>query len=637
MAVNSTATFHRYKPGSAQLPEALPGIVFSALDDIDVFLENADGGASQPLTLGVHYSLALPSEHSDGTITAIGTYDADDVFHVERNSRIDQPTVFDPFQVVPGRAVERGLDRNALWAQEAQREISRSLRMQRGLPTLEVGAIEEGDAVGLINGRLRGFSNTVAAATSAAAIAAAGAAAVAGEHIPQERQRANIAARLYHNELHTTARADFAPLPFEAGHDESGTWSEIAGRPSFLRDFIANAWVYGEIDDYRIGYIEIKQARRRISIVRQRDDRTVAQWIDLKDLGREPTPADIPEFVICNQFFLPLDGDSGWEGLRVVLHLVPSALLVGEGPYATMSRGGIDRSRCFTSEYQNDYAETEHSDYTLTVGAGQSFGSIGSALAHPIAQSAFYHRQVTVLVSPGTFIEEDLVVPPFVTVRGSGEATIVTNSAGVAPCFQLYNSSRLLDMKVESLTGDGGANVGQYCVHSDPFGPGELEWWGGTRRQNTVFQRVARVWLYTGPDQNTQALGCGTVGGQHMVVEDVVVDRANPAANNADISFHNSAKYDPGRNDGYAEAIAAMFEPSIVEVRNCRGASLGVGADLQVVSLVPPTQTRPPTSTLLVSGNAFATIKFELTAAVQHQWAFAGILGETALIYQATA
>ena len=169
MAVNSTATFHRYKPGSAQLPEALPGIVFSALDDIDVFLENADGGASQPLTLGVHYSLALPSEHSDGTITAIGTYDADDVFHVERNSRIDQPTVFDPFQVVPGRAVERGLDRNALWAQEAQREISRSLRMQRGLPTLEVGAIEEGDAVGLINGRLRGFSNTVAAATSAAA------------------------------------------------------------------------------------------------------------------------------------------------------------------------------------------------------------------------------------------------------------------------------------------------------------------------------------------------------------------------------------------------------------------------------------------------------------------------------------
>ncbi len=132
MSVNQTATFHRYKPGSAQLPEALPGIAFDQREEITVWLEPADGTAPYVLQIGTHYNLALPTASSDGVITAIGTFDADDIFYAERNTPADQPASFDPFKTPPGKAIERALDRAAKRAQDQDRELSRSLRVARG-------------------------------------------------------------------------------------------------------------------------------------------------------------------------------------------------------------------------------------------------------------------------------------------------------------------------------------------------------------------------------------------------------------------------------------------------------------------------------------------------------------------------
>ena len=158
MSVNAQQTFHRYMPGSAQAPEALPGISFTDADDIAVYHEPASGIPTM-LLRGVHYNITLPVNGADGSITAIGSWPIGDVFHAQRETTVEQPSEYDPFKIPPGRAVEADLDRLTRIAQEQARETELALRVPRGQlpPEVDFSDLIDGDLLAYRDGKLRRF------------------------------------------------------------------------------------------------------------------------------------------------------------------------------------------------------------------------------------------------------------------------------------------------------------------------------------------------------------------------------------------------------------------------------------------------------------------------------------------------
>lgn len=133
MTVETTATFHRYKPGAAMLPEALPGVSFETSADLQVFLWPL--GVAEAAVLqseGTHYTIGGNGENAAAAITALVEYAAEDELLILRSSGRFQRARLTADARLPVREIERTLDRNVRAGQEIDREVNRAARVPYG-------------------------------------------------------------------------------------------------------------------------------------------------------------------------------------------------------------------------------------------------------------------------------------------------------------------------------------------------------------------------------------------------------------------------------------------------------------------------------------------------------------------------
>lgn len=121
MTLSTIAVVHRYKPGSAEAPEAIP---FQYLRPDYLRVERvAFGGQRTLLARDVDFVLAGNGVANAGTIAAIGDYGGDAI-EVTRVTDMRQEVPIPPGQPIPAREVERaGLDRLAMVDQEQGKRI----------------------------------------------------------------------------------------------------------------------------------------------------------------------------------------------------------------------------------------------------------------------------------------------------------------------------------------------------------------------------------------------------------------------------------------------------------------------------------------------------------------------------------
>lgn len=126
MAVSGTTTSHSYKPGSAMAAESLAGIEFSDQSELTVTHFNAVTLAETVLSEGVHYTIGGTGLTGNGTITAIGSWPADDEFRIARATPRTQEVEFNPFELPDPDAIRAGLDKLTRIAQELGDKAARA-------------------------------------------------------------------------------------------------------------------------------------------------------------------------------------------------------------------------------------------------------------------------------------------------------------------------------------------------------------------------------------------------------------------------------------------------------------------------------------------------------------------------------
>lgn len=131
MATEDTTTEHSWQPGSAMAAESLAGIAFNDASEIVVEHIDADTGAETVLAQDIHYTVALPTSSSWGTVTALAEWDAGEVFRARRVTPRTQLVQTAPFTPMSSERSEAAFDKLTRIAQEQDGEIERTLRVPR--------------------------------------------------------------------------------------------------------------------------------------------------------------------------------------------------------------------------------------------------------------------------------------------------------------------------------------------------------------------------------------------------------------------------------------------------------------------------------------------------------------------------
>lgn len=395
--------------------------------------------------------------------------------------------------------------------------------------------------------------------------------------------------------------------PFRSDHDEAGSWS-FATDPYFLRKFIKSLRIYGPKADYRVGYVKNTDPRR-IDIVDHATGRTVCR---LAPGAGQPWPTKIKR---ARGGTLALSA-TGWRGCFAVAELDPAVgdAMGGEGPYATLARGGIDQS--FVHDYNEVRAlvlaqETKH---TIRVGPGRTYETVSAVNADSRCLLAHPHEMVRVIFDPGTFAGVNFQRPEYVFWEGSGiDVTFLSGPSGATQ----NTVESPLDGGLSHMTIHAEAN--RYPLHIET----NSLLWGGVDQERGVVQVNGPLKLTAGAENNTNLIG-GGIGALVEIHLDAVLRHRAVASNSADLSFHNTASLTTG---GYDPAYTMQAFPSKLVVTNCPEAT-GVkttGGDFAVISLIPDADPgSPPMSTAVLRGNDFDLTRRILTDATSHQWQVIG-------------
>ena len=259
----------------------------------------------------------------------------------------------------------------------------------------------------------------------------------------------------------------------------------------------------------------------------------------------------------------------------------------------------------------------------IPIGPSRTYTTISAALSGAIYDTGVIcyrarpHYKIALKLDAGTHYAHDAFIPEFVSVIGAGRDVSIIDYAPAqtitAPPLQVHRDSHVLDLTVKSISGDGGSNAGQYCIHSDDV---RIASWGGTGQRRRLRQRFERLHLITGPLQNTNAFGGGFSSGQVVKMNDMLVTRLNPNADSADMSAHNTAA------SGSYPTISAQTLPVLWDVEGFRSNNV-VGSGIQVISLGSGSSG----SVLSVSNCEAQRIAREITTASGHEWTISGVFG----------
>jgi len=237
--------------------------------------------------------------------------------------------------------------------------------------------------------------------------------------------------------------------------------------------------------------------------------------------------------------------------------------------YTAPAEAGIEPDRVLTREdIHARFAAAAEPAVRLTVGAGAAgathFNSFAAAIRSlyrtgtPIARSTFpcsdiaafsnqvliecvddgWSEEMPALRSGG--IDEGLLVPPFVTLRGRGDTRLfLPDTGGTAPVLEAPFSFRIEDMEIEN-RGRG------YALHIDNAnGLSRRDERDGASLRFPLVSVMKNVRFVGSPLQQTWLQGCGLSNGHLMVMEGCTSEAA--AAKNI-FGIHNSpATTDPGR------------------------------------------------------------------------------------------
>lgn len=173
MTVQSTITSKTFYPGGALASQSLAGLVFFAADDVRVEVLDADGVPGTLLARDEDYTLTGDGATGTASITPTAVW-ADDVrWYVSRSTTPVQPEAFPVQQPLSSAAVERGLNRAALIAQEQSDALARAPLVLPGQtpPMFNVGGISAGQVLALVGDKIQGVNNDPASAADSAAMA----------------------------------------------------------------------------------------------------------------------------------------------------------------------------------------------------------------------------------------------------------------------------------------------------------------------------------------------------------------------------------------------------------------------------------------------------------------------------------
>lgn len=243
----------------------------------------------------------------------------------------------------------------------------------------------------------------------------------------------------------------------------------------------------------------------------------------------------------------------------------------------TVVAGGIHSDCQRIEEWTADYLDRDHAHQVIRVGAGQdhttlraavesTYGSGTTALGYRRGLAHYNHRQRIELVDDATYQATYLDAPEFVEIagQGRGRTRVVKENNNANPLLELPLDTKLSSLTLYSDTGDGGSNVGQYCVHFDDFNRRSR---GGKTQNRRIRQSIKNCDLIGGPGQRTWLLGAGISSGGEMLIEEVrawhEADLTGAPGAPAAFGIHNTG---PTKS---VPTIPYSDKPSRVRMRGC--------------------------------------------------------------------
>lgn len=237
--------------------------------------------------------------------------------------------------------------------------------------------------------------------------------------------------------------------------------------------------------------------------------------------------------------------------------------------YTSPDEAGIKTDRVLTrAEIHDRFAAAAEPAVTLTVGGGTAdgthFNSFADALrslyrsGSPITRSTFpcsdiaaFSNQVLIECVDDGYVEEmpalrsgnideGILIPPFVTLRGRGDTRLfLPDTGGTAPVLEAPFSFRIEDMVLEN-RGRG------YALHIDNAnGLSRRDERNGARLNFPLVSVMKNVRFVGSPLQETWLQGCGLSNGHLMVMDGCVNEAVKPSNM---FGIHNSPDTtDPGR------------------------------------------------------------------------------------------
>lgn len=215
------------------------------------------------------------------------------------------------------------------------------------------------------------------------------------------------------------------------------------------------------------------------------------------------------------------------------------------GALTTVEQCGVSPSALFDYTDVADYISEHVYHELITVGAGQDYETLRAAVESTYhagteqCMRACYHHQIMIRLTAGTFVATNLTLPEYVMIegRGSTKTIIETEDATQQANLNAVREHKMFGLTIKSLTGDGGAWAGNYCIHSDDnninSGTGERRIVKYYRDVNLVGGINNKTWLY----------GCGISSGEKIKFVNCYGGHLNPtyAAVYGCFGFHPTA------------------------------------------------------------------------------------------------
>ena len=223
------------------------------------------------------------------------------------------------------------------------------------------------------------------------------------------------------------------------------------------------------------------------------------------------------------------------NGTRIVAMIeIDKSQIANWMTYATttVAGGGVHTDQQYTDEMQAGYLEDDLAHEITRVGSGQALTTLragvestygpegGTVLGYRRGRATPFKRQRVEMVDDATFQATYLDPPECVEIvgQGRGRTIVVKENDDAHPLLEIPLGSKVQNLTLYSDTGDGGSNLGQYCVHWDDFNRRSR---GGKAQNYRIRQSMKNVDLIGGPNQKTWLLGCGISSGAEMLLENV--------------------------------------------------------------------------------------------------------------------